>query len=344
MKNNLKFALTLLLMFEVFNASSQSFKTAVSYLDFVGKEQEGITKNMWKYTQAIAHRGERAVGNRRKILIKSVESSIEKIDKAEGYNGDEFKNQVLEHLRFNESLLKNDYAKIIDMKAIAEQSYDAMEAFIMAQEMADQKMKESQELYETHFYAFANKNNVNIIEDESDLSKKMAISGQVFKHYNTLYLIFFKVYMNEVYLMNSLGNNDINGMQQNANALSQSAREGLEQLNSVELYNNDDSIVKATKKAFEFYIDEAENKIPKMVEFLVLNQDFETIKNNIEKTPEKKRTKEQIDAYNDKVKALNKGGKEYNQLNAELNNERSHVIENLNNSNNAFLAKQIPNA
>lgn len=81
-----------------------------------------------------------------------------------------------------------------------------------------------------------------------------------------------------------------------------------------------------------------------MVEFLVLNQDFETIKNNIEKTPEKKRTKEQIDAYNDKVKALNKGGKEYNQLNAELNNERSHVIENLNNSNNAFLAKQIPNA
>ena len=49
----------------------------------------------------------------------------------------DYKNKVLKHMRLNESLLKHDYAKIVDMKTVAEQSYDLMEAYIVAQELAD---------------------------------------------------------------------------------------------------------------------------------------------------------------------------------------------------------------
>ncbi|MGJ8593811.1 MAG: hypothetical protein ACSHXF_14770 [Aquaticitalea sp.] len=325
-------------------ANSQNFKNASEYLDFVGTEQEAVSTNMWKYTKAVAHsKSDRAIDSKRKVLIKSVEKAIEKIQNAEGYDGDDYKNQVLSYMRLNESLLNQDYAKIIDLKEVAEQSYDFMEAYILAQELADKKMAEAYIEYDTNFRLFAAKNNISIIEEESELAKNMKISNAVFEHYNDLHLIHFKVSINEVYLFEAIEKNDVNAIQQNANALSQAAKDGLEKLNSEALYKNDRSLVEATKKAFEFYIEEADTEMPKVTEFLIMNADFETIKNTLEKTAEKKRTKDMVDAYNKKVKDINKAVVTYNKTNEGLNRDRQNIINNLNTANENFLSKHIPN-
>lgn len=323
---------------------SQTFKDPSAYLDFVGKEEKLITKNMWNYTKAIAHsKSDRNINTKLKVLIKTVERAILKINRATGYDGNDYKNQVLKHLNFNLSLLNEDYSKIIDMKAVAEQSYDAMEAYMLAQEMADKKLEESQQEYESNFYAYANKHNIKIVEGETDLGKKMAISNEVFKHYKEMYLIYFKVYINEVYLMDALEKSDVGAIQQSANALSESAKDGLNILKNVELYKNDNSLITSTKAVFNFFIDEADTKIPVLTDFLILSENLETIKNTLEKTPERKRTKKQIDSYNAKVKEFNKSVKNYNKINSELNNKRQLNINKLNESNQRFLSKHIPN-
>ncbi|TBN06685.1 hypothetical protein EYD45_02030 [Hyunsoonleella flava] len=341
---NLKRTYSILLcLFATIMMNAQTFKTPTDYLDFVGKEQKSITRNMWNYTKALAHsKSDRTIDSRRKILIKTVERAIAKITKAEGFDGNTYKNQVLKHLNFNLNLLKEDYAKIIDMKEVAEQSYDLMEAYMLAQEMADEKLEESQQQYETDFYAFANKHNINILESESDLGKKMTISNEVFKHYKEMYLKYFKVYINEVYLIDALNKGDVGAIEQSAAALSASAKEGLKLLENIELYKGDKSIINATKEAFNFFIDEADNKIPVITEFLVLNEDFETIKKAIESTPQRKRTKEQIAEYNQQVKKMNKGVKDYNKTNAELNKNRQIILNKLNGANERFLSKHIP--
>ena len=332
------------LLFSSFIVSAQNFGNASEYLDFVAEEQQAITKNMWKYTKAVAHsKSDRSIDGKRKNLLKTIDRAIEKIEKAEGYDGDDYKNQVLTHMRLNKSLLNHDYAAIVDMKEVAEQSYDAMEAYILAQELADKKMEESQKEYEANFYAFAEKHNIQIIESENDLGKKMKISNEVFEHYNDMYLIYFKVYINEVYLWEAVEANDASAIQQNSNALNTAAKEGLEILKTQKKYKNDDSIIMATKKAFEFFIDETENKMPQITDFLILNEDFEKIKTALEQTPERKRTKEQIDAYNKKVKDINKAVKNYNKVNTELNTQRQKTINELNNTNANFLANHIPN-
>ncbi|MCK8479420.1 LIC11966 family surface protein [Psychroserpens algicola] len=335
--------LTLILLFVISTASSQSFDNASEYLDFVAKEQQAVTKSMWKYTKALAHsKSDRSIEGKRKNLLKTVDRAIEKIKKADGFEGDDYKNKVLKHMTFNKDLLNQDYAKIIDMKAVAEQSYDAMEAYILAQELADQKMEESQQEYEKDFYEFANTHNIQIVESESDLGKKMKISNEVFEHYNDLYLTYFKVYINEVYLWEAVEANDISAIQQNANALNAAAKEGLEILNTKDTYKNDKSIINSTKTAFEFFIEESEEKIPQITEFLILNEDFEKIKTTLEQTPERKRTKEQINNYNKKVKDINKGAANYNKINNQLNTKRQNVINSLNNTNANFLSKHIP--
>lgn len=143
--------------------------------------------------------------------------------------------------------------------------------------------------------------------------------------------------------MDALNSKDINAIQQNSNALAESAKEGLDVLKTVELYKNDKSITNATKKAFEFFIDEAENKIPILTDFLILGEDLEKTQATLEKTPQRKRTKEQIDGYNAMVNDYNKGVKTYNKTNTELNKRREMVINNLNTANQNFLSKHIPN-
>ena len=322
---------------------SQNFKAPVEYLDFIGKEQETISKNMWKYTQAVAHsKSDRNIEQKRKTIIKSIERAITKITKAQGFDGDTYKNQVLDYLNFSKDLMNADYAKIVDMKAIAEQSYDAMEAYMLTRKMADKKMVESQSKYEANFNQFAKKHNIEIIEGDSDLSKKMEISNTVFEDYNAMYLIFFKVYINEVYLWEAVERKDVAAIQQNANALNQSAKEGLNIIQAVKNYKDDASVTKATKEAFEFFIDESENNIPAIIDFFVLNENMAKITETIEKTPEKKRTKKQIENYNKKVKEINKAVSNYNKINTKLNTNRQKVLHNLNVANDNFLARHIP--
>lgn len=335
--------ITLVLLCVITVSTAQNFKNASEYLDFVGKEQQAVTKSTWKYTKAVAHsKSDRSINGKRKALLKSVDKAIAKITKANGFGDEDFKSQVLRHLTFNKDLLNQDYAKIIDMKAVAEQSYDAMEAYILAQELADKKMEESQQEYEKDLYSYANTHQINIVESDSDLGKKMKISNSVFAHYNDLYLTYFKVYINEIYLWDAVKSNDISGIQQNANALSSAAKEGLEILKTKDTYKDDKSIINATKTAFEFFIEESDIEIPKITDFLIANEDFNTLKTTLEQTPERKRTKAQIDNYNDKVKLINKGAQDYNKVNADLNTKRQNVINALNNTNANFLSKHIP--
>lgn len=336
-------SLLFLLLFTTLTANAQQFSNPLKYLEFVSDEQEIITRNTWKYTKAIAHsRSDRAVINKRNTLIKSIERAQMKIEKAEAYEGDEFKQNVLKNLELNKNLLQQDYAKIIDMKEVAEQSYDLMEAYMVARELADEKMTKAQQEYEMHYFAYARKHDINIIESESDLSKKMQISSDVFDHYNELYLIFFKVNMNEVYLYDAIENNDIGAIEQSSSALLDSATEGLAILDTVSVYKKDQMLVNSTKKVFEFYMDEAEKQVPKLTDFLILNEEFETIRNQLENTPKKKQTKAQIDAYNEKVPLMNKAVDEYNRTNTQLNKKRQEVVGGLKSAYERFLSKHIP--
>ena len=142
--------------------------------------------------------------------------------------------------------------------------------------------------------------------------------------------------------MDALEKSDVGAIEQSANALSETAKEGLDKLTTLKVYKGDKSIIYITKELFEFFKDEAENKVPKLIDFLLLNENFKTIKNTLDKTPERKRTKEQVNNYNEQVKLLNKGVKDYNKLNAELNKKRGLLINKLNGANQRFLAKHIP--
>ena len=68
------FATTLFLLTS--NVIAQNFKTPVEYLEYISKEQNAISKNMWKYTKTIAHsKSARKIDATRKNLVKTIQNA-----------------------------------------------------------------------------------------------------------------------------------------------------------------------------------------------------------------------------------------------------------------------------
>jgi len=324
--------------------TAQNFKKANEYLSFIGEENQKISKSSWNYTKSVAHsKSPRKIEGDRKRLLKSIERAMQKIKNATPFEGeDAYQKTVLDYMDLRMSILKNDYAKIVDMKEVAEQSYDFMEAYILAQKLADERMQEAQETYENAQKDYAARNNIRLIESETDLGRKMKISNEVFEHKNEVYLVFFKSNIQERFMLNALASNDISAIQQNANALQTFAEEGIQALDTITLYKDDTSVIKATKIALEFYLNETKNEIPKMLEFFLLNEKFTAIKNAIDKKAQKDRTKKDIDQYNAMANEMNKAVVDFNKANEQLNKERTKIINQWNEASAKFLSRHIP--
>jgi hypothetical protein len=337
--------LLILILFLNVSAFAQNFKTPVDYLTFLNKEQVIISKSTWKYTSAVAHsKSARKIDSNRKQLVKTIQNAKSKIGSLkDGYKGDvEYRDQVIQYFDFCEKNLNEEYDKIINMQEVAEQSYDAMEAYLLARDLVNEKLDSESNKAENSYKAFAAKYNILLSEEESDLSKKIKISNDVFDYHTALYLVFFKVNFTDATLSKAIESKDLAAIEQNKNALIQYADEGLMKIKAIQPYNNDTSLTNSTKKALEFYKEQAEKYVPKTVDFIMFNDKFETAQKTLESKSEKERTKEEVDNYNGLVKQVNKEIANYNKLSQQNFQEKSTMINNWNNSGDTFISRHVP--
>jgi hypothetical protein len=341
MKNRL---LKLTLMIAFLGAVNSYAQTAVEYMNVFTAEYGKIQQDMWDYTSSVSHgKSARKVEKRRAELIQTSTAALNKAKSSKAFNGStQFRDSVIEFLRINNIVLKEDYAKIVDMEAVSEESYDAMEAYMLARDRANDKLVQASEMVGREQKVFAGANNINLIVSEDALDKKMAVAGDVYRTYNEIYLIFFKSYKQELYLMDAINRKDINAIEQNRNALISAAQEGLKKLEGVKPYKNDKSMVEATKKLLEFYIDEATNETPKMADYFMVTENFDKVKKAFDEIPEKKRTQSDVNEFNKAVNDMNASVNTYNATNQSLNKKRSSLIDNWNNTAGKFTDTHVP--
>lgn len=340
-----KLQLPVLLLFTL-SCFAQEFKSPTDYLSFINNEQTAISKSTWKYTSAVAHsKSARKIDATRKQLIKSIQSSKKKIGALQnGYKGDtEYQNQVIQYFDFCENNLNEEYDKIIDMQEVSQQSYDFMEAYILMRDLINDKLDSEGEKAANAFKSFALKYNIRLAEGDSDLSKKIRLSNEVFDYHTALYLIFFKANFTDISLAKAIESKELGAIQQNANTLLQYADEGLEKLKSIKPYNGDASVLNATKKALEYYKREAVEYVPKVTAFYMFSDKFENAKKSIESKSAKDRSKEEIENFNSMVKQINKEIDGFNKINNANFQEKKTFVEGWNTIGDNFISKQVPN-
>lgn len=325
-------------------AMAQVIENPAEYLGKLNEKQVEILNDYMKYTSAVAHgKSARKVENLRKELIKTVSEARKAVLTMPPYKSDKsLRDSTANFLQMTYAILNDDYDKIIDLEEVMEQSYDAMEAYFTAQEKATEKLNNANENLVKETKAFAGRNNIQLIEKEDALEKKVVITGKVNKHYNQVFLIQFKCSNQEKYLIDAMNKKDINAMEQNRSVLQKYTEESLKKLDTLKSYNNDRSLINTCRQILLFYQDECKTQMPKLLDFYVKEDNFTKIQKAFDTKPENLRTQEDVNKFNAMVKEVNAAATNFNSINKNLNQKRNTLNQHWNNTIKTFLDKHVP--
>jgi hypothetical protein len=343
MNKYLKLWVTAAALLTTLFAQSQPFENAGQYMDQVGKANEKLTAIYLSYMSAVGHgKSARKVEKRRQEVLNAILNTRLEAQGLPPWKGDRsFKDSTVAYYKLLYNVFNEDYGKIVNMEEIAEQSYDAMEAYMLAQEKAHQKLDEAYEIQKRTQKAFAEKYGVTIVDGGSALREKAKQASQLMDHYGDVYLIFFKAHKQEAYLMDAIAKRNLTAIEQNKNALKSVAEEGLQKLKALNGYNNDASLIVACRDAMNFYKDEAD-KMAFATEFLLKEESFGKAKKAFDSKPAAQRTQKDIDEFNKGVNDLNKAVNTYNNTNNQMNRERQAALNNWNNTVKNYLDNYMP--
>jgi predicted DNA-binding protein len=324
------------------SAAAQDYNIPVEYMNEISKQRENISKKFMAYVSASAHRKrEKKVEALRAKLLDEVQEARMNISGMPSFKGDKsYRDTTVNFMKLYYNVLNEDYSKIINMEEIAEQSYDDMEAYMMAQELVNKKLEEGNEKMRLATETFAAKNNIILTKDNTELGEKMKQVHEVNKYHTELYLIFFKAYKQEGYLIEAVSKNNITGIEQNKSSLLRYAQEGLDKLKSIKPFQGDNTLPAACKVVMNFYVNEVNEKMNTVSEFYLTQERFATIKKEFEKKSSP--SKAEVDAYNKSVKDINAASDAFNNTNQLLNKERNDILNDWNKAVNAFFAEHTP--
>ncbi len=322
---------------------AQESTSAGDYLSFLGDQHRAISKAMLSYISAVNHgKSARKVDKRRVELIQQMKQSELNVRRMKPYQKDsKLRDSTTAFLRLAQHVVTEDYGKILNMEDIAEQSYDLMEAYLLAKEKANDKLDLAEVRLEREVQAFASANNIRLVESESKLSQKMEQATKVNLYYNKVYLVFFKSFKDEVYFLDALNKGDVGAMEQSNNALIASVNEGLTKVGPQPAYNGDGSLKAACQQVLTFYKKATTAYFPVFVEFQLKKENFEKMKKAMD--AKRNPTQEDNDAFNKAVKDYNLWVNKVNNANNEYNKGRQSVMDSWTNRSNGFLDKHTPN-
>ncbi|MBI1289062.1 MAG: hypothetical protein GC178_15960 [Flavobacteriales bacterium] len=322
-------------------AVAQSSGSAVEHMTQITTPFGSFKKELWQYLKSVTQgKSARKVEKTRKKLIEQLETVSKDLKKISAFEGDaSLKDAASDYMQLTTTVLKEDYAKIVDMEAIAEQSYDAMEAYMMAKELANDKLDEASDKLNAAQNVFAGAHNITLLESEDDeLTKKIKSASEALKYYNAVYLIFFKPYKQEAYVLDAQQREDMGSFQQTVNGLKVDAEEGLAKIDGLDIYKGDASLKVAVKHILDFYQTEAEKDFPKVADFHLKRDEFDKLRAAIEGMRESERTKADIDKYNKAAEEFNAAIKSYNEDNQALNEKRAKYLNRWSEAVDQFLS------
>lgn len=343
MNRTLRVAFTIL-MIHSFPAIGQPQSNPVAYLDAIGMEFQKISEDMMSYISA-ANRGKsaRKVDKRRTEVLLTMKEAERNTRRLKPYEGDSrLRDSLAVYFRLCQIVLNQDYEKILNMEDIAEQSYDAMEAYMLAKKLANEKIESANDAAEKEFKAFAAKYNIKLLESKSKLTEKMAAVKKVNDYYDKLYLLFFRSYKNEVYLLDAVNRGDINAMEQTREALSSSATEDLPKVGSIGAFDGDASVKTACTQLLKFYQAEVGKNMTDVIDFFVKKDNFEKIKKAFDAMRASDRKQADIDKFNQAVKEYNASVDVSNKALTAMNKQRSAALNTWTKSVEDFLQRHTP--
>ncbi len=336
---------TILIVLIAMSISAQDTSSPVAYLSSISTVMDPLEKETWKYirTSSRSKNVKRIEGQRMK-LVEKIAVAKATISGYQGYQGDNsLRDAVVDYFDLSIHLLNDDYAEILDMQSIVDQSYDLLEAYTIANEEAEAKMDEAFDQMSEQQKAFANTHSITLMEgEESQTTKKLREASAAIDYYNELMLPVARASFEESYVIEALNRGDINGAQQHLNSLNDFLIEIKQQIKDAGAYKGDTKLKYAAERLVRFYEEEASDAIPTMIDFYLITDDMEQQTAAIDAVKPKKRTKKMIEDYNKAINTYNKELNNYNKINEKANKDRESLNNKWQEAIENFFVQHIP--
>ncbi len=300
--------------------NAQNIDNPGDYMTAISNAQMTMNKTYLSYMSAVAHNGSaKKVEKMRDQTLQSITDCKFKISELPYYKGDNsLRKSSMDYVDVCYKVFNDDYAHLVNMEDLAEESFDEMQMYILLQEKIDEKIKEASDVVEKAQSDFAAKYNIQLIQTENEVSTNMEITSKVNHYHNQVYLLFFKCNWQDDQITQAVNAKKITGLEESRNALDQYAKEGLLALDTLSNYLGDHSLAQTCKQVLQYYQKYAENDLPKVEDFFLKEENYNKLKKDMDSKPQNNLTKDDVDTYNKAVKEYNALINSYNQLNANI--------------------------
>ena len=341
---NLKHCIITAVLFLVcsYNATAQQ-DSPVYTLDKINEAIESFNVKYLAYQSAIAHGSKmRKCEKKRQEMMTQLDNARYAIIEVPYYKGDKSLHQSsIAYLKLLADVLNENYEKIVNLEDIAEQSYDAMEAYIMLRKKVDEKMEQASMQNHEQVVAYCAKQNIKLVEDKDENSKKMEKVGAVMDYYNKIYLTFFKCSVQDSYFIDAMEKKNVTAMEQSKSAMAKYAAESTDSLTGIGNFKGDGTMKIACKKALDFFKKEAASS-GDLTDYLIKEEAFNQVKKKFEHSAKAQSDQAEIDKYNAAVNEMNKAKVNFNKTNEILNQGRNDAYKTWNGALKTFMDTQMP--
>lgn len=320
----------------------QTVPGSAEYMDEVSPAFDKIKVKTWDYLSVIAQgRGAFLVESSRQSLLEEIRDAKEEMMLAPSFNGsDEFRMALVEYFETTHAILSEDFDAILDMEAISEQTYDAMETYLTAKERANQKLDEAYFHLLKAQKKFADENKLILHRPADDeMTRKIEQTGKTLSYYNKIYLIFFRVFKQENLMMYAIQKDDFQEFEFNNRKLEFETNLALEKLALISPFQGDSSLIVAVKANLEFYKREATSDAVQTANYYATKQKYTEGKAAFEKIPQEELTQADADQINTIGRAYNESMKTHQNLMRSQKQERVEKLKLWNNAVELFFQK-----
>lgn len=313
-----------------------------NYMAAISNALSQMNKVYMSYISAVAHnKRAKKIEKLRQQTVDAITNSKYAVIDLPIYKGDnDLRKSAIDYIGMTYKVFDEDYAHIVNMEDIAEQSVDVMQAYLLLQEKTNETLKNAYNKMSDAQKAFAAKYNVKLTETKDDLSVKMEKANKVNHYHNQLYLTIFKCNWQTAKVLEAINKKKINDVEQAKSGLLKYTAEGLAALDTIKSFDGDTALLGACRKALVFYKNAGNNEINKMSDYLLKSEEFNKVKKNYDAKAVK--TKEDTDAFNAAVNQLNAANNTYNTAGTKFLNDMNVALAGWINAENNFMKSYMP--
>ncbi len=333
-----------LMCFFIQAIDAQNFSSAYDYLSYIKERNDKVAQQMWEYVSASAHsKRDKKIDKSRDELIQTIKDAKKELAAMPPYNGDAtLRDSMVANLDFYLKMLNGDLLQAEEMAFESQKSYDAMQKYLKKQEQIDIEFSEQTARVAAIYKEFAEQNDIQIVEGESKLSKKVTQANLVYNYYNKVYLIFFHGYIAETFLVPAIEKEDTTAFQAWTDSLRVAYELGNKQITQIQGFGGDYNLKFSCQKALNHYGYVVNNLLPVFDRYFKAADNMKRQQVIIDLIPENSRTQKDIDKYNSAVEEYNTAIKDFNKTIDLFNKSRQENLKQWQAAKQTFFDRHVP--